>query len=145
MTTLMIAVAAMTVGAAVGFLTARLICGTDSSVQRSPYMSSRADMYRQRAADAKQRAAQAKDPSIKIAFEHEAAFWRALAEQLDWIGREEVSPPRRKIIAKPLHRQTYVRSKIVTEANCGFGLTPVPITRRTRAEARLRFDGARST
>jgi hypothetical protein len=32
MTTLMIAVAAMTVGAAVGFLTARLICGTASSV-----------------------------------------------------------------------------------------------------------------
>jgi hypothetical protein len=28
MTTLMIAVAAMTVGAAVGFLTARLVCGT---------------------------------------------------------------------------------------------------------------------
>jgi hypothetical protein len=63
MTTLMIVFAAMTVGAAVGFLTARLICGTASSVQRSPYMSSRADMYRQRTADAKERAAQAKDPS----------------------------------------------------------------------------------
>jgi|SRR6516162_4736057 len=36
MTTLMIAVAAMTVGAAVGFLSARLICGTASSVQRRP-------------------------------------------------------------------------------------------------------------
>ena len=34
MTTLMIAVSAMTVAAAVGFLTARLICGTASSVQR---------------------------------------------------------------------------------------------------------------
>ena len=92
MATLMIAVAAMTVGAAVGFLTARLICGTASSVQRSPYMSWRGDMYRQRAADAKQRAAQTNDPSIKIAFEYEAAFWLGLAEQLDWIGRQEVSP-----------------------------------------------------
>src|SRR5262249_7717608 len=36
MTTLMIAVAAMTVGAAVGFLFARLIYGTASSVQRRP-------------------------------------------------------------------------------------------------------------
>jgi len=45
------------------------------------------DMYRQRAADAKQRAVQAKDhPPIKIAFEHEAAFWLGLAEQLDWTG-----------------------------------------------------------
>jgi len=74
MTMLMIAVGAMTVGAAVEFLAARLICDTASSVQRSPYLSSRADMYRQSAADAKERAAQAKDPSIKIAFEHEAAF-----------------------------------------------------------------------
>ena len=88
----MIAVVAMMVGAAVGFLTARLICGTASSVQRSPYMSWRGDMYRQRAADAKQRAAQEKDPSIKIAFEHEAAFWPGLAEQVDWYGRKEVSP-----------------------------------------------------
>src|SRR5215470_1609253 len=88
MTTFMIAVAAMMVGAAVGFLTARLICGTASSVQRSPYMSSRAD-YRQRAADAKQRAGQAKDPSIKIGFEHEAAFWLGLAEQVDWNGRKK--------------------------------------------------------
>ena len=88
----MIAVVAMMVGAAVGFLTARLICGTASSVHRSPYMSWRGDMYRQRAADAKQRAAQEKDPSIKIAFEHEAAFWPGLAEQVDWYGRKEVSP-----------------------------------------------------
>jgi hypothetical protein len=57
-------------------------------------------MHRQRAAGAKQRAAQAKDPSIKIAFEHEAAFWLVLAEQMEWIDRKEVSPPRRKIIAK---------------------------------------------
>jgi hypothetical protein len=91
MTTLMIAVGAMTVGAAVEFLAARLICETASSVQRSPYLSSRADTYRQRAADAKERAAQAKDPSIGIAFEYEAAFWLGLAEQLNWIGRKEVS------------------------------------------------------
>jgi len=68
MTTFMIAVATMMVGAAVGFLTARLIGGTASSVRRLPYMSSRA-AYRQRAADAKQRAAQTNDPSMKIAFE----------------------------------------------------------------------------
>ena len=76
MTMLMIAVGAMTVGAAVEFLAARLICDTASSVQRSPYLSSRADMYRQSAADA---------------FEYEAAFWLGLAEQLNWIGRKEVS------------------------------------------------------
>lgn len=91
-------------------------------------MSSRADMYRQiaadyrqRAADAKQRAAQAKDPSIKIAFEHEAAFWLGLAEQLEWISREEGSPPRGKIIAKSVYRQTHVRSKMVADADCCFG------------------------
>src|SRR5262249_23482604 len=50
------------------------------------------DMYRQRAADYRQRAAQEKDPSIKIAFEHEAAFWLGLGEQLDWNGRKEASP-----------------------------------------------------
>jgi hypothetical protein len=75
-------------------------------------MSSR-DMsysYRQSAADAKQRAAHSKDPSIKIAFEHVAAFWLGLAEQLDWIDRGEVSAPRRKIIAKSAYSQTYVRT-----------------------------------
>jgi hypothetical protein len=45
-----------------------------------PYMSSRADIYRQRAADARNRAKQAKDLSIKSAFEHVAAGWAALAE-----------------------------------------------------------------
>jgi hypothetical protein len=53
-------------------------------------------MYRQRAADAKQRVAQAKDLSIKIALEHEAALWLLLAEQMDWIDKKEVPPPRRK-------------------------------------------------
>jgi hypothetical protein len=114
MTTFMIAVVAMMVGAAVGFLTARLICGTASSVQRSPYMSWRGDMYRQRAADyrqraadAKQRAAQEKDPSIKIAFEHEAAFWLGLAEQLDWNGRKEVSPQNvQRVVLRNSERRT---------------------------------------
>jgi hypothetical protein len=92
MTTFMIAVATMMVGAAVGFLTARLIGGTASSIRRSPNMSSRADTCRRRAADAKKRATQTNDPSIKIAFEYEAAFWLGLAEQLDWIDRQEASP-----------------------------------------------------
>ena len=52
-------------------------------------MSSRADMYRQRADDAKHRAAQAKDPSIKSAFEHVTAVWAALADQVERIDREK--------------------------------------------------------
>jgi hypothetical protein len=52
-------------------------------------MSARADRYRQRAADAKNRAAQAKDLSIKSAFEHVAAGWVALAEQAERIDREK--------------------------------------------------------
>jgi hypothetical protein len=70
-----------------------LICGTVLSVQRSPYMSPRADMYRQRAADAKNRAAQAKDRSIKSALERLAADWIALAEQVERIDGEK--PPLR--------------------------------------------------
>ena len=49
-------------------------------------MSLRADRYRQRADDAKHRAAQAKDPSIKSAFEHVTAVWTALADQVERIG-----------------------------------------------------------
>jgi len=48
----------------------------------SPYMSSRADMCRQRAAEAKQSAAQAQNPSTKRAFEEVAAGWPLLAEQI---------------------------------------------------------------
>jgi hypothetical protein len=51
-------------------------------------MSLRADAYRQRAADAKDRAAQARDPSIKSAFENVAAGWVALAEQVERIDGE---------------------------------------------------------
>jgi hypothetical protein len=56
---------------------------------RSPYMSLRADRYRQRAADAKDRAAHAKDLSIKSAFENVAAGWIALAEQVERIDRDK--------------------------------------------------------
>jgi hypothetical protein len=52
-------------------------------------MSSRADMYRQRAADAKKRSAQAKDLSVKRAFEEVARGWLVLAEQMEWIDRQK--------------------------------------------------------
>jgi len=51
-------------------------------------MSSRADMYRQRAADATKRAAQSKDLSVRKAFEEVARGWRVLAEQMEWIDRQ---------------------------------------------------------
>jgi hypothetical protein len=51
-------------------------------------MSVRADVYRQKAADAKDRAAQAKNPSIKSAFEEVAKGWLQLAEQVEWIDRQ---------------------------------------------------------
>jgi hypothetical protein len=63
--------------------------GTASSLQCSPYMSSRADMYRQKATDAKNRAAQARNPFTKSAFEEVAACWRVLAEQMEWIDKKE--------------------------------------------------------
>jgi hypothetical protein len=47
-----------------------------------------ADVYRQRAADAKKRAAQAKDLSVKKAFEEVAKGWLALAEQMEWMDRQ---------------------------------------------------------
>jgi hypothetical protein len=58
------------------------------SVRCSPFMSSRADMYRQKAADAKKRAAQAKNLSVKKAFEEVARGWLVLAEQMQWIDRQ---------------------------------------------------------
>jgi hypothetical protein len=45
-------------------------------------------MYRQRAADATKRAAQAKDLSVRKAFEEVARGWRVLAEQMEWIDRQ---------------------------------------------------------
>jgi hypothetical protein len=51
-------------------------------------MSLRADVYRQKAADAKARAAQAKNRSIKSGFEEVANGWLLLAEQMEWIDRQ---------------------------------------------------------
>jgi hypothetical protein len=56
-------------------------------------MSVRADVYRQKAADAKDRAAQTKNPSIKSAFKEVANVWLLLAEQVEWIDRQR-SPVR---------------------------------------------------
>jgi len=56
-------------------------------------MSLRADIYRQKAAEAKQSAAKARDPSVKRAFEEVAAGWLVLAEQMEWIDRQR-SPVR---------------------------------------------------
>jgi hypothetical protein len=57
-------------------------------VHCSPVMSSRADMYRRRAADANKRAAQAKNLSVKKAFQEVASGWLVLAEQMEWIDRQ---------------------------------------------------------
>jgi hypothetical protein len=65
--------------------------GTASSIQRSPYMSLRADRYRQRAAEAENCAAQTSNPSIKSAFEEVARGWLLLAEQTEWIERQRSS------------------------------------------------------
>jgi hypothetical protein len=54
-------------------------------------MSLRADIYRQKAAEAKQSAARARIPSIKQAFEEVANGWVVLAEQTTEGGH-----PRRK-------------------------------------------------
>jgi hypothetical protein len=62
-----------------------------SSVRCSPCVSLRADRYRQRAAEPKDRATQAKDPSIKSAFENVVAGWVALSEQVERIDREKSS------------------------------------------------------
>jgi hypothetical protein len=67
--------------------------GTALSIWRSPGMSLRADNYRERAAQAKNRAAQARDPSVKRAFEEVANGWLVLAEQVEWIDRQR-SPVR---------------------------------------------------
>jgi hypothetical protein len=48
-------------------------------------------MYRQKAAEAKQSAAKARNPFIKRAFEEVAGGWRVLAEQMEWIDRQQSS------------------------------------------------------
>ena len=58
-------------------------------------MSSRADHCRQRAAEAKKSAARTSNPSIKSAFEEVARGWLVLAEQIEWMDRqEEASRPK---------------------------------------------------
>jgi hypothetical protein len=59
-------------------------------------MSLRADMYRQKAAEAKQSAAKARNPSIKRAFEEVAAGWLVLAEQLEWMDSQQALPPQQE-------------------------------------------------
>jgi hypothetical protein len=49
-------------------------------------------MYRQRAAEAKQSAAQAKNPSLRRAFEDVAHRWLVLAEQIEWMDSRKVPP-----------------------------------------------------
>jgi hypothetical protein len=52
-------------------------------------MSPRSDMYRQRATDAKNRAAQTNNPHVKTAFKEVARGWLLLAEQMEWMDRQE--------------------------------------------------------
>jgi hypothetical protein len=51
-------------------------------------MVARPDWYRERATDARRRAAQAREPTIKSAYESMARDWAALAEQAEWIGEQ---------------------------------------------------------
>jgi hypothetical protein len=48
---------------------------------------SRIDHYRRLAIAARLRAAQAVDPSVKAAFEEVSSNWLALAEQVEWLQR----------------------------------------------------------
>jgi hypothetical protein len=54
-------------------------------------MSLRPDIYRQKAAEAKQSAAKATSPSIKRAFEEVAGGWLVLAERIEWIDQQRSS------------------------------------------------------
>jgi hypothetical protein len=51
-------------------------------------MSLRADVYRQKAAEAKQSAGKTTNPSIKRAFEEVAGSWLVLAEQIEWVDQQ---------------------------------------------------------
>jgi hypothetical protein len=46
-------------------------------------------MYRQRAAEAKNRATQANNPHVKTAFKEVARGWLLLAEQMEWMERQD--------------------------------------------------------
>jgi hypothetical protein len=63
---------------------------------RSIAMVSRANWYRERAAEARRRAAETRDPSIKAAYETMARDWASLAEQVEWIETQRRSPPAKK-------------------------------------------------
>jgi hypothetical protein len=52
-------------------------------------MSLHVDMYRQRAAEAKNRATQASNPHVKTAFKEVARGWLLLAEQMEWMERQD--------------------------------------------------------
>jgi hypothetical protein len=52
-------------------------------------MSLRADMYRQKAAEAKNRAAEASNPHVKSAFKEVARGWLVLAEQMEWMEHQD--------------------------------------------------------
>jgi hypothetical protein len=52
-------------------------------------MSPRSDMYRGRAAEAKNRAMQTSNLHVKTAFEEVARAWLLLAEQMEWMDRQE--------------------------------------------------------
>jgi hypothetical protein len=58
-----------------------------------PTMSLRADLYRQKAAEAKHSAARASNPSVKAAFQEVARGWLVLAEQMEWIDSQKLSLP----------------------------------------------------
>jgi hypothetical protein len=59
-------------------------------------MSLRVDMYRQKAAEAKESAAKARNPSMKRAFEEVAAGWLVLAEQMERMDSQKASPPQQE-------------------------------------------------
>ena len=52
-------------------------------------MSLRADVYRQKAAEAKNRAAEASNPHVKSAFKEVARAWLVLAEQMQWMEHQD--------------------------------------------------------
>jgi hypothetical protein len=62
-------------------------------------MAPRADMYRQKAAEAKNRAAQARNSHVKSAFKAVARAWLVLAEHIEWMdGQAKVPSTARKAL-----------------------------------------------
>ena len=49
----------------------------------------RAEMCRQKAAEAKNRAAEASNPHVKSAFKEVACGWLVLAEQMQWMEHQD--------------------------------------------------------